>query len=59
MGMDVEKKVVVAYFKVLSRKLPGDAERNDKKLSQDILPPGRDLNPGPPEYEAGMLTTPP
>jgi hypothetical protein len=26
-------------------------------LSQDIRPSGRDLNPGPPEYEAGVLTT--
>jgi hypothetical protein len=28
-----------------------------KKLSQYHLPPGRDLNQGPPEYEAGELTT--
>jgi hypothetical protein len=24
-----------------------------KKISQDSRSPGRDLNPGPPEYEAG------
>jgi hypothetical protein len=28
-------------------------------LSQDIPSSGRDLNPVPPEYEAGMLTTQP
>jgi hypothetical protein len=30
-----------------------------KTLSQDSQFPGRDLNPGPPEYEAGVLTTHP
>jgi hypothetical protein len=28
-----------------------------KNLSQDNWSPGEDLKPGPPEYEAGMLTT--
>jgi hypothetical protein len=28
-----------------------------KNISQDNRSPGRDLNPGPPEYDAGMLTT--
>jgi hypothetical protein len=27
-----------------------------KSLSQDILSPGRDFNPGSPEYEAGVPT---
>jgi hypothetical protein len=27
--------------------------------SMDSRSPGRDLNPGPPKYEAGMLTTGP
>jgi hypothetical protein len=27
-----------------------------KTFSQDSRAPGRDLNPAPPEYEAGMLT---
>jgi hypothetical protein len=27
-----------------------------KNLSKDSWPPGQDLNPGPPEYEAGVLT---
>jgi hypothetical protein len=37
--------------------LPGGAEENHENFSQDSWSPGRDLNPGPPEYEAGMLTT--
>jgi hypothetical protein len=28
-----------------------------KIISQDSRSPGRDLNPGPPKYEAGVLTT--
>jgi hypothetical protein len=28
-----------------------------ENFSQDIRSPSRDFNPGPPEYEAGMLTT--
>jgi hypothetical protein len=28
-----------------------------KNLSRDSQSPGRDLNPGHPEYEAGVLTT--
>jgi hypothetical protein len=31
--------------------------KTKKKLFQDSRSPGRDLNPGPPEYEAGVLTT--
>jgi hypothetical protein len=30
-----------------------------KNLSQDSRCPGRDFNPGPPEYEAGVLITRP
>jgi hypothetical protein len=33
--------------------------KNTKNLSQDSRCPGRDLNLGPPEYEAGVLTTRP
>jgi hypothetical protein len=40
-------------FKALSLHSPGGTEENYKKLTQD----SRDLNPGPPEYETGMLTT--
>jgi hypothetical protein len=28
-------------------------------LSHDSQPPGRDLNPGPSDYEAGVLSIPP
>jgi hypothetical protein len=28
-----------------------------ENLSQDSRSPGQDLNPKPPEYEAGLLTT--
>jgi hypothetical protein len=40
---------------VLSRHLPGRTEGNHENLSQDSRSPGRDLNPGCPEYE-GVLT---
>jgi hypothetical protein len=33
--------------------------KTTKNLSQDRRSLGRDLNPGPPEYEAGVLTTRP
>jgi hypothetical protein len=42
-------------FKVLSRNLPGGTEEKHENLSQDSWPPSRDLNPGPPEYEAGVV----
>jgi hypothetical protein len=47
----------VAYFKVLSRNLPGGTEGNMINLSQVRRYPSQDLNPGPLEYEAGLLTT--
>jgi hypothetical protein len=31
--------------------------KTTKNLSQDTRSPVRDLNPGPPEYEEGVLTT--
>jgi hypothetical protein len=31
-------------------------EENNENLNQDSRFPGRDLNPGPPEYEAAVLT---
>jgi hypothetical protein len=37
----------------------GGAEKNKKKLNQHSRSPGRDLYPGSPEYEAGVLTTRP
>jgi hypothetical protein len=33
--------------------------RTTKNFSQDNRSPGQDLNPGPPEYEAGVYTTRP
>jgi hypothetical protein len=48
----------VLIFKVLSRHLPGRTEDHEN-LSQDSRSPGLYLNPGPPEYEAGGLTTRP
>jgi hypothetical protein len=49
----------MAYFKLLSWNLPGGTEENHEHLNLDSLSPCRDLNPGPPEYEAGLLTTQP
>jgi hypothetical protein len=37
--------------------LSGGTEESHKGVSQDSWSPGRDLNPGLPEYEAGVLTT--
>jgi hypothetical protein len=45
-------EAIVAYFKVLSRHLPGGTEENHGNLSQDSRSPGRDLNSEPSEYEA-------
>jgi hypothetical protein len=45
-------------FKVLSRHLPGETEENHN-LSQGSRSPGRDLNQGPLQYEAGVLNTRP
>jgi hypothetical protein len=44
-------------LKVLSQYLDGRTEENYENLSQDSQSPGRYLNPGPSEYEAGVLTT--
>jgi hypothetical protein len=51
------KEAVLAKFKVLSRNLPEGTEKNHENLSQDRRSPSRDLNPGPAEYETGVLTT--
>jgi hypothetical protein len=37
---------------VISWHLPGKAEENHENLNQDSRSPGRNLNTGPPEYEA-------
>jgi hypothetical protein len=38
--------------------LPGGTEGNYEKNSHDSQSPGQDMNPGPPGYEAGLLTIP-
>jgi hypothetical protein len=43
-------------LKVQLQHLPGGTEQ-DHLTSQDSQSPGRDLNPGPPEYEVGLLAT--
>jgi hypothetical protein len=50
------KEAVVAQLTVLSRHLSGGTEENHEK-PHNSRSPGRDSNPGPPEYEAGVLTT--
>jgi hypothetical protein len=34
-----------------------ETEENHEILGQDSQSPGRDFNPGPPEYDTGLLTT--
>jgi hypothetical protein len=41
----------VVYFKVLSQHWPVGTKETTKKLSQYRRSLGRDLNPGPPEYD--------
>jgi hypothetical protein len=53
------KEAVVAYLKVLVRLFSGGTEQTTKNLSLDSWSSGRDLNPGPRECEAGVLTTRP
>jgi hypothetical protein len=54
----VWKEAIVTYFKILPRHLTGGTEENHgKPQSQDIRSPDCDLNPGPPEYESGVITT--
>jgi hypothetical protein len=43
-------------FKALTPDFPEITEKNHEK-PQDSSSPGRDLNLGPPEYEAGVVTT--
>jgi hypothetical protein len=55
----VWKETVLAQFSALSQYSKGGTEKNTKNLSQDCRSPGRDLNKGPPEFEARMLTSRP
>jgi hypothetical protein len=52
-------EAVVAQFKVKSQHLPGGTEKTHKNFIYDNPSPGRDLNPGPSEYEAGVFTNQP
>jgi hypothetical protein len=52
----MRKEEVLAKFNVLSQYLHGGSERNLEE-PQDNWSLSRSLNPGSPEYEAGMLTT--
>jgi hypothetical protein len=51
----IRKEVVVAKFKVLNGNW--GLRTNTKNLSPDSQSPGRDSNPGPPEYEGVTATT--
>jgi hypothetical protein len=51
------KEAVVPWFKVLSQHFPLGAEEHHGK-SYDSPSQGPDLDPGPPEYEAGVSITP-
>lgn len=52
----IEEEVVVAGFELLSRHLRKLAEENHE-TPQGTRTAGWDLNPGRPEYEAGILRT--
>jgi hypothetical protein len=54
-GMWME--TAVAKFKVVSRYLLERLRTTTASLSQNNQSPGRDLDPGPLEYEAGLLAT--
>jgi hypothetical protein len=44
---------------VVQFKAPGGTKENYENANQDRRPPGRNLNLGPPEHKAGILTTRP
>jgi hypothetical protein len=52
-------EAVVAFFQAYLHILLDGLRKTTKNLSQDIGCPDRDLSPGPPEYEAGVLATRP
>jgi hypothetical protein len=52
--------VAVAYFEVLSKNfIEGPNDDLEKTSSRDSMSPVQDLNPGPPEYEVGLVPTRP
>jgi hypothetical protein len=50
------RKLSWPNFKARSQHSSEGTEENYKNLSQDSRSTGRDLNQGPPEYQAGVLT---
>jgi hypothetical protein len=52
-----EKKWSWPNFKETVRNSPRGTEENHENFSHDSRSPGRDSNPGRPDYKAGMLTT--
>jgi hypothetical protein len=52
-----ERKWSWSNFNVLSRHSSAGTEENHENLSHDTRYPVRGLKPGPPKYEAGVLTT--
>jgi hypothetical protein len=52
-------EVVVAKFTVLYLHFPGWTEENHKKPQSRYWSLDQNLNPGPPEYKTGVLTTQP
>jgi hypothetical protein len=55
----VWRKRLWPNFMVLFQHSPGRTEENHRNPSIDSWSPGKDLKPGPPEHETGVLTTPP
>jgi hypothetical protein len=47
---------VVAYFKIPFRNYPGVNKENHENPRSRQPSPSSDLNPGPPKYEAELLT---
>jgi hypothetical protein len=50
--MEGSGRGLILILKVPSQHLHGRIEEKYKNLDQNSWSPGRDLNPGPPEYEA-------
>jgi hypothetical protein len=57
MGHFVRYHSVTVTSKVLSWHLPGETEENHENLGQNSMSLNRDVNPGPPKYKEGVLTT--
>jgi hypothetical protein len=55
----IGRKRIWSNFTALSQNLPEGTEEKHENLSQNFQSSGRDLDPEPLEYEAGVLTTRP